>query len=60
MPDTVVTVATPGDVDIQVPPVTASLNVVVSPVHTFLTPVIAVGCRITVIVVVVKQPPVVV
>jgi hypothetical protein len=41
---------------LQVPPVTASLRVVVAPAHKEVVPVMAVGTGLTVIVVVTAQP----
>jgi hypothetical protein len=48
--------ATTGLLLVQVPPVTASLNVVVVPIHTIDEPVIAGGSALTVIVLVTLHP----
>lgn len=45
-----------GTLLVHVPPDDASLNVVVKPTHTFVTPVIAAGSGLTVTGVVAKQP----
>ena len=50
------TVPVAGTALVQVPPADASLNVVVKPTHTFVTPVIADGNGLTVTGVVAKQP----
>ena len=51
-----VTVATAGVLELQVPPVEASDNVVVRPIHTFMVPVIAAGNGLTVITSMLEQP----
>lgn len=50
------TVAIPGALLVHVPPVTPSLSVVARPMHTCVTPVIAVGTVFTVTVAVALQP----
>jgi len=50
-------VAIAGLLLLQVPPAVASASVVVSPTQTLLAPVIAAGCGLTVIALLVEQPP---
>lgn len=50
------TVAIPVAPELQVPPVIASLNVVVVPIQIFVEPLIITGDGLTVIVVVIIQP----
>jgi hypothetical protein len=56
MPVNKLTVATVVLLLLHVPPAVASLNIVVSPKHTFVLPVIGAGNGFTVTVVVMKQP----
>ncbi len=55
-PETDPTIAMPVDDELHEPPPTASLNVIVDPMHTCVLPVIAPGRGFTVAVVVVIHP----
>lgn len=50
-------VATPGELDVHVPPVTVSVSAVADPTQTFRLPVIGLGFGFTVTVMLLKHPP---